>query len=167
MSRKVVDVYVRLKAQGMGVDDYLGQTSFFGNELDPFQSALLKVVADNARSSRSIRNMMDEYANIVEQQAPAGQMAMFENVKKTKGQILDEAAATATKSETNFAGTEVPGTQLAGTQPEGVGGVGEAPPVTPESTARDAIATAEHKADILDYIDKELKAKAPYSDKTT
>ena len=51
---KVVDMFVRKKAEGMNIDDYLAQESFLPSELDAFQSALLKVVADNARSSTCI-----------------------------------------------------------------------------------------------------------------
>ena len=82
---------------------------------------------------RALRNLLDEYVNIVEQQAPAGQMALFEMAKRTKGQILDDAAAKALNTETGFAeitptAPPTTGTQLAGPQPEGIGGIGETPP---------------------------------------
>jgi flagellum-specific peptidoglycan hydrolase FlgJ len=86
-----IDVYARLKRAGMSVGDYLAQGALFGDrETTPVQDQILQYMNDNARSPRRIRDMLEGYAQAVDQQVSPDQVGMFgEASRATKEEVLN------------------------------------------------------------------------------
>jgi len=74
---KSLDMLARLRENGMKVKDYLAQKSFFERELTPRQEQLLARFGNIGRSTVSIRNFFNAYADaVINMQNPA-QMGLF------------------------------------------------------------------------------------------
>uniref|UniRef100_A0A6M3XDU4 DdrB-like domain-containing protein n=1 Tax=viral metagenome TaxID=1070528 RepID=A0A6M3XDU4_9ZZZZ len=89
---KTVDVFARLKEQGMKVTDYLDQITLWERELNPFQEELLRHIDGMSRSPKQIREFIGEYADRVIASPSLQQDAMFRQARPTKGGILDAIA---------------------------------------------------------------------------
>lgn len=130
-----IDVFARLKQDGLRVDDYLAQTSMFDRELTPMQEQVLSFLGENGRSSKRVREFLDGYTSGVEKAPPPQQMGLFDNVQPTKEGLIDNAIAQIQRNQENTglfavrgtgAAEETPpaavaenGTQLAGGTPGG------------------------------------------------
>ena len=87
---KAVDVLARLKGEGMAVEDFLAQDSFFERELDPEQEKLLAFLDEQGRGRRRIRETLAGYAAAVIASPHPQQGALFGAATvETKGAILD------------------------------------------------------------------------------
>lgn len=79
------------KNKNMSVTDYLGQPSMLGDELTPTQKTLLKLIGDS-RSPKRLRELLREYASLVEQQPDPNQLALFDAGKTvSKEDLLNTA----------------------------------------------------------------------------
>ena len=84
-----VDVFSRLKAEGVSVNNYLAQASLFSRELDPFQESVLRWLDASSRSPKKIREALDEYARRVIDAPAVGQASLVPGVSATKAEIWD------------------------------------------------------------------------------
>lgn len=96
---KTIDVYARIKDNpsltantpaNKVVAKYLGQTSMFDRELTPTQERLLVHVDSISNRPTAVRDFLNRYARIVEDQPAPGQHGMFgEMMSLTKDQLID------------------------------------------------------------------------------
>lgn len=128
---KAVDVFDRLKGQGMTVPEYLAQSTMFARELTPLQESLLGHLDSLSRSPRRIRDFIQRYADGVEAQPMEGQGGLFGDVPtRSKEDLLAQASGGALdvrEPTAEVAGTAPAGSVVAGA---GQGGV-SAPPSGP------------------------------------
>ena len=96
---KTIDVYARIKDNpaltentpaSQVVAKYLGQSSMFDRELNAQQERLLVHLDKIAKRPTEIRNLLERYAKIVEDQPQPGQASLFGDVGGlSRGELLD------------------------------------------------------------------------------
>jgi 2'-5' RNA ligase len=96
---KTIDVYARIKDNpamtantpaNQLVSKYLGQSQMFDRELTPDQEVLLRHIDTISRRPSAVRDMFNNWAQIVENQPPPGQSSLFgEAGGMTRRELID------------------------------------------------------------------------------
>jgi hypothetical protein len=89
---KAIETYATLKETGMSVKDYLAQGKMFGNELNPLQEQILIHLDTIGRSSKSVKEFINNIATRIEKAPMKGQISMLgDEVKVNKEVIINDA----------------------------------------------------------------------------
>jgi hypothetical protein len=95
---KTVDLLARIKENpaitsntpaNQWVSKYLNQTSMFERELSPQQERLLRHVDSISRKPTAVRDMLNRWAKLVEDQPPPGQTSLFGGDPLTRDRLID------------------------------------------------------------------------------
>jgi hypothetical protein len=95
---KTVDLLARIKENpaitsntpaNQWVSKYLGQSSMFERELSPQQERLLRHVDSISRKPTAVRDMLNRWAKLVEDQPPPGQTSLFGGDRLTRDRLID------------------------------------------------------------------------------
>ena len=81
-----------IKAAGNTVERYLQQPNMFGAELTPFQMVIMADLNATTRSAKRVREIIKEYAVLVERQPDPRQASMFDKNKGVDATVLWEKA---------------------------------------------------------------------------
>ncbi len=90
---KAIDMFARLKQDGMSVDDFLAQKGFFERELTPEQEKILVFLNENSRSRKRVREFMRSYAKAVIDSPHPAQASMFAEAEESKTDVLERLIA--------------------------------------------------------------------------
>ena len=85
---KSVDMFARLKQEGIAISDFVGQGGFFERELTNEQEQILIYMNEGGRSRKRMRELMTGYAEAVTSSPHPNQTSLFENITETKSDIL-------------------------------------------------------------------------------
>ena len=85
---KAIDMLARLKESGIPVNNYLRQGALFGRETTPTQDKLLSAFDGISRSRKSIREMLERYADKIISSPDPRQAGMFGAEELTEEDIL-------------------------------------------------------------------------------
>lgn len=95
---KTIDVYARIKDNpaltantpaNRLIDKYLGQSQLFDRELTPDQEVLLRHIDNISRKPTAVRDMFNQWADLVDKQPPPGQSSLFGDEPMTRRQLID------------------------------------------------------------------------------
>ena len=96
-----VEVFTRLKARGVNVQEWLGQIDAFNNA-PPEIKSILSFLNNNTRSPNAISSMLTNYANLLKGYGSPSQQDIFDAKPPTKQEVLNRAIQSTGQSPAKF-----------------------------------------------------------------
>ena len=96
-----VEVFTRLKARGVNVQEWLGQIDAFNNA-PPEIKSILSFLNNNTRSPNAISSMLTNYANLLKGYGSPSQQDIFDAKPPTKQEVFNRAIQSTGQSPAKF-----------------------------------------------------------------